>query len=69
MLFRQFSKERQAFFILKPDCTNLAFLRELLDEGKLRTIVDRIYPLPELADALETMGDGHVQGKLVVRIP
>ena len=68
MLSRQFSKERQAFFILEPDRTNLAFLSQLIDEGKLRTIVDRVYTLPELAEGLETMGEGHVQGKLAVRI-
>ena len=69
MLSRQFSKERQAFFICKPSGTNLAFLAELIEAGKLRTVVDRVYPLSEVAGALETMGEGHVQGKLVVVIP
>jgi NADPH:quinone reductase-like Zn-dependent oxidoreductase len=31
-------------------------------------VIDRVYPLDELADALEAMGEGHTQGKLVVRI-
>jgi hypothetical protein len=42
--------------------------RELIEGEKLRPVVDRVYPLAEIADALETMGEGHVQGKLVVRI-
>jgi len=56
------------FFICKPNRTNLATLRELIEEGKVRPAVDRVYPLAEIADALEAMGDGHTQGKLVVRI-
>jgi len=68
MLARQFSKDRQLFFVCKPNRENLAFLRELIEAGKVRPVVDRVYPLAETADALETMGEGHVQSKLVVRI-
>jgi NADPH:quinone reductase-like Zn-dependent oxidoreductase len=68
LVVRQFNKERQAFFVCKPNRPNLAFLCELIEAGKLRPVVDRVYPLSEAADALETMGEGHVQGKLVVRI-
>jgi NADPH:quinone reductase-like Zn-dependent oxidoreductase len=68
MVVRQFNKARQAFFVCKPNRENLSFLRELIEAGKVRPVVDRVYPLSEAADALETMGAGHVQGKLVVRI-
>jgi NADPH:quinone reductase-like Zn-dependent oxidoreductase len=68
MAVRQFSKDRQLFFVCKPNRPNLSFLRELIEAGKIRPVVDRIYPLSEAAEALETMGEGHVQGKLVVRV-
>jgi NADPH:quinone reductase-like Zn-dependent oxidoreductase len=68
MVSRQFSKDRQSFFICRPNRPNLAFLRELIEAGKVRPVVDRVYSLSELPDALETMGEGHVQGKLVVRV-
>src|SRR5919197_1507242 len=56
------------FFICKPNRPDLAAVRELIEAGKVRPAVDRVYPLAEIADALEAMGEGHVQGKLVVRI-
>jgi NADPH:quinone reductase-like Zn-dependent oxidoreductase len=56
------------FFVCKPNRANLATLRELIEAGKVRPTVDRVYPLAEVADALEAMGEGHTQGKLVVRI-
>ena len=68
MIVRQFSKKRQSFFVCRPNRENLAVLRELIEAGKLRAAIDRVYPLAEVADALEAMGEGHVQGKLVVRI-
>ncbi len=56
------------FFVCKPTRANLAALRELVEEGKVSPSVDRVYPLDEVADALQAMGEGHTQGKLVVRI-
>jgi NADPH:quinone reductase-like Zn-dependent oxidoreductase len=56
------------FFVCKPNRANLAALRELIEEGKVSPSVDRVYPLAEIADALDAMGEGHTQGKLVVRI-
>jgi NADPH:quinone reductase-like Zn-dependent oxidoreductase len=59
---------RLVFFVCKPNRANLATLRELIEGGRVRPVIDRVYPLDELADALEAMGEGHTQGKLVVRI-
>ena len=59
---------RLVFFVCKPNRANLATLRELIEAGKVHPPVDRVYPLAEVAEALEAMGEGHVQGKLVVRI-
>jgi NADPH:quinone reductase-like Zn-dependent oxidoreductase len=67
-LASRLGKQKLVFFICKPDRAGLALLRELIAAGKVRPTVDRVYPLGEIADALETMGKGHVQGKLVVQI-
>ena len=56
------------FFVCKPNRADLATLRELIEDGKVHPPVDRVYPLAEVADALEAMGEGHTQGKLVVRV-
>jgi NADPH:quinone reductase-like Zn-dependent oxidoreductase len=43
-------------------------LRELLESGKVKPVVERRYELTEIADALRYMGEGHAQGKLVVNV-
>ena len=68
MVAARAARRNLAFFICRPNRPGLAILRELIDVGKVRPAVDRVYPLEEIADALEAMGEGHVQGKLVVRI-
>jgi NADPH:quinone reductase-like Zn-dependent oxidoreductase len=67
-LASRLGKKRLVFFVCKPSRADLAVLRELAEAGKVQAPVDRVYPLAELGDALEAMGEGHTQGKLVVRI-
>jgi NADPH:quinone reductase-like Zn-dependent oxidoreductase len=51
----------------KPmDRADLSVLTELIDAGKLTPVIDRRYPLAEVADALRYLDDGHARGKLVI---
>jgi NADPH:quinone reductase-like Zn-dependent oxidoreductase len=43
-------------------------LRTLLEGGKLKSVVDSTYSLGRVSDALEHMGGGHPQGKIVVTV-
>jgi NADPH:quinone reductase-like Zn-dependent oxidoreductase len=43
-------------------------LRELLEAGKLKPVIDRAYPLHQVTDAFRHVGGGHARGKVVVRL-
>ena len=47
---------------------DLVALRELVESGSLRPVVDRIYPLAEAAEALAYFGEGHARGKVVITV-
>lgn len=47
---------------------DLAFLKELLETGKVVPVIDRLYTLNETAEALRYLGDGHARGKVVITI-
>jgi NADPH:quinone reductase-like Zn-dependent oxidoreductase len=51
-----------------PKHEDLEVLRSMFEEGKLRPIVDAMYPLPETAAALRYIEAGHARGKVVVAI-
>ncbi len=55
------------FFVCKPSRADLVVIRGLIEDGAVRPVVDRVYESSEIVEALATMGEGHVQGKLAVR--
>jgi NADPH:quinone reductase-like Zn-dependent oxidoreductase len=45
---------------------DLVYLGELLKEGKIVPVIDRSYPLSEIAEAFRYVEDTHAQGKVVI---
>jgi len=56
------------FFIAKFNKADLQVLADLMHAGKVTPVIDRTYPLTEIADALRYLGEGHAQGKIVVTV-
>jgi len=56
------------FFVAHVDRGSLVPLGDLLAAGKVRPVIDRRYPLSEVAAALKYLAEGHAQGKLVLTV-
>ena len=54
--------------IANPEKSDLIFLRDLLEAGKLKPIIDRRYSLEQVPDAIRYLEEGHVKGKLVINM-
>jgi NADPH:quinone reductase-like Zn-dependent oxidoreductase len=50
----------------KPNNKDLDILKELLESGKVKPVIDRCFPLNEVSDAFRYFGEGNVIGKLVI---
>jgi NADPH:quinone reductase-like Zn-dependent oxidoreductase len=59
---------RAVFFVAKAARADMEILRELVESGKVRPVVERRYELSEIGAALRHVGDGHAQGKIVVTV-
>jgi len=47
---------------------DVAYLKELIEAGKIAPVIDRRYPLAEVPDALRYLEGGQAQGKIVITI-
>jgi NADPH:quinone reductase-like Zn-dependent oxidoreductase len=62
------SSRKVVFFIAKMDKADLEVLRELLESGKVTSVIDRRHELSEVGDALRYLGEGHARGKIVLTV-
>ncbi len=60
--------QKAVFFVAKWNKPDMDVLRELLESGNVKPVVEKRYELGEVADALRYMGEGHAQGKIVINV-
>lgn len=67
-LLSRFSGQRWRFFVAQPRRADLEVLKELIEAGKVKPVIDRRYTLREVPDALRYLGQGRARGKVVVNV-
>ena len=55
-------------FLAQLNKADLELLRELMEAGKVKPMIDRRYPLNQVGEALRYQGEGHPRGKVVVTV-
>lgn len=59
-------EDRKLCLVYEGPNKGLAELKDLIEAGKLVSIVDRTYQLEEVSEALRYFGQGHHKGKIVI---
>jgi len=60
--------KKARFFIAKITTADLTVLKDLIEAGKVRPVIDRSYPLSQTAEALAYRDQGHARGKVVIAV-
>jgi NADPH:quinone reductase-like Zn-dependent oxidoreductase len=59
-------KQRVTFYVAQNTPEDLVYLRDLIESGKLRPVIDRTYPLAEAREAVRYVGTGQARAKVVI---
>lgn len=60
--------QRMVSFLAHQNKDDLAVLVELLETGKVTPVIDRTYPLSDVAEAIRYLEAGHARGKVAITV-
>ena len=63
-----FTKQHFKMFVQTLVASDLVVMRELIEAGKIRPVVERTYALGEVGEVLRHVGEGRGRGLTVIRV-
>jgi NADPH:quinone reductase-like Zn-dependent oxidoreductase len=60
--------QTMTFFLARQNAEDLSVLSGFLENGTVVPVIDRTYPLAEVAEAMRYLEQGHAQGKIVIAV-
>ena len=68
VLLRRFVSQTLVTYLAQRSRDDLVRLKELIEAGTVTPVIDRHYPLSEVAEAIRYLEAGHAQGKVVITV-
>jgi NADPH:quinone reductase-like Zn-dependent oxidoreductase len=68
MILSPFVRQRLASFEAKRSGEDLLVLKELIETGKVTPVIDRMYSLGDVPEAIRYLEEGHARGKVVITV-
>src|SRR5881628_47349 len=68
-VYSRFVKQKMGMMMAQPSTQDLTLLAEMVQSGKLKTVIDRTYKsLSEVPDAIRYLEEGHARGKVAITV-
>ncbi len=66
LLMSPFVSQKMSMFLAELTGADLTAMADLMQSGKVKPVIDKTYPLSQIADAIRYLEAGHARGKVVV---
>lgn len=63
-----FMRQHASPFLSVPTAGDLLFIKDLIEAGKVKPVIDRTYPINETPEAIRYLEEEHARGKVVIII-
>ena len=68
MMYSKFVHQEVSFMMARASKDDLALLAELMQQGKVTPVIDKVYKLSEAAEAMRHLETGRARGKIVIQV-
>jgi NADPH:quinone reductase-like Zn-dependent oxidoreductase len=68
LFYKPFADGEFKFFLANLDQKDLEYLASLMQSGRLKSVIDRTYPLAQVPAAIAYVEAGHTRGKVIIKI-
>ena len=63
-----FGSKKMTFLTARSNQKDLEFIVKLVEDGKIKPVIDKYYKLVQAADAMRYLSEQHAQGKVVIKV-
>ena len=68
LVVSRFTSQKLRTFLARPTQKDLAVMRDLMQAGKVRPVIDKCYSLSEVPAAIRYLEERHARGKVVISL-
>ncbi|GAG67172.1 unnamed protein product [marine sediment metagenome] len=68
VIFKYMLNNKVKGYLANVDTEKLDYLRDLIEAGKIKSTIDKVYPLSQIADAHRYYEEGHTKGKVIISV-
>ncbi len=67
-IFSLFIGQQGPTYLSMPKYQDMVVLKELIESGKLKPVIDKTFPLSETTEAFRYMEEVHASGKIIINV-
>jgi NADPH:quinone reductase-like Zn-dependent oxidoreductase len=68
LLMSPFISQKMGMMMAELNKQDLTILGDLMQSGKVKPVIDRTYPLSQIAEAMRYLEAGHARGKVIITV-